>query len=218
MKEVKIENVIYVLTNPQYPGYIKIGYASDLKQRLSSLNTGALVEFEPYAVYETTQKNADINIHKIIKLLNPILQASKFNEKNQAKQKEFFKIEPEEAFALLEQIAIVSGTRHKLYRLDKYLNKFDVKPKNPVANDDDNDKNGDTKNTPPPTPSATTSEPIQPPHPIPAGKNCIPDGIYTMKTKIKKLNKVVQGTMEVKNGEFVLKAGSDVAPENVRYH
>ena len=52
----RIENVIYILTNPQYPGYVKIGYASDLKQRIASLNTGALVEFEPYAVYETKKR------------------------------------------------------------------------------------------------------------------------------------------------------------------
>ena len=27
----KIENVIYILANPRYSGYVKIGYASDLK-------------------------------------------------------------------------------------------------------------------------------------------------------------------------------------------
>ena len=104
----KIENCIYILTNPQYPGYVKIGYATDLKQRISSLNTGALVEFSPYAVYETSLQNADTEIHAIIKLLNPILRASKF-DKGKAKGKEFFKLEPEEAFELLQHVARVSG-------------------------------------------------------------------------------------------------------------
>ena len=121
---MKIENVVYIITNPQYPGYVKIGYASDLKSRLASLNTGALVEFEPYAVYETPKDNGDIEIHRIIRLLNPILRASKFDD-GKAKQKEFFKLDPEEAFQLLENIAIVSGTRDKLYKVDKNCNKID---------------------------------------------------------------------------------------------
>lgn len=30
--------VIYILTNPSFPQYVKIGYASDLNRRLSELN------------------------------------------------------------------------------------------------------------------------------------------------------------------------------------
>ena len=196
MISIKIENVVYIITNPQYPGYIKIGYASDLKQRLASLNTGALVEFIPYAVYETPMKNGDTEIHDIIKLLNPILRASKFDE-SKVKLKEFFKIEPEEAFELLEHIANVSGTRHRLYRIDKYFNKIDVKP----AAETSTQETSLVADTPATQPSTT----------------CIPDGIHTMKTKIQSLNKITQGTLEVKNGKFILKAGSDIAPENERY-
>lgn len=129
---MKIENVVYILTNPQYPGYIKIGYASDLKQRVQSLNTGALVEFVPYAVYETPKELGDIEIHKIIELLNPILRASKFNGGKVA-LKEFFKLEPEEAFELLQHIAIVSGTEKKLYKVDIHFNKI-------IDNSDDKKK------------------------------------------------------------------------------
>ena len=124
---MKIENVIYILTNPQYPGYIKIGYASDLKQRLSSLNTGALVEFVPYAVYETTKDKGDLEIHKIIELLNPILRASKFDN-GKSKLKEFFKLEPDEAYELLQHIAIVSGTEKHLYKVDANMNKINNQP------------------------------------------------------------------------------------------
>ena len=112
----KIENVIYIVTHPQYPGYVKIGYASDLKQRIASLNTGVLSEFVPYAVYETSLQNADVEIHAIIRLLNPILRASRFDNGKQ-KDKEFFKLEPEEAFELLKHIAKVSRTEGKLYRV-----------------------------------------------------------------------------------------------------
>ncbi len=113
-----IGSCIYILTNPQYPGYVKIGYTSDLKQRVSSLNTSALSEFSPYAVYETSLQNADKEVHAIISLLNPILRASKY-EKGKTKDKEFFKLEPEEAFDLLQRIAKVSGTSRKVYRVSQ---------------------------------------------------------------------------------------------------
>lgn len=32
------QGVIYILTNPSLPAYVKIGYADDLKQRLLQLN------------------------------------------------------------------------------------------------------------------------------------------------------------------------------------
>lgn len=128
---MKIENVIYILINPQYPGYIKIGYASDLKQRLQSLNTGALVEFKPYAVYETSKNLGDIEIHKIIELLNPILRASKFNS-GKVSLKEFFKLEPEEAYELFQHIAVVSGTEKRLYRVDENLNKIEDNKNNDI--------------------------------------------------------------------------------------
>ncbi len=189
---MKIENVVYILTNPQYPGYIKIGYASDLKARLSSLNTGALVEFEPYAVYETPKDKGDIQIHNIIRLLNPILRASKFDN-DKVKQKEFFKIEPEEAYELLSCIATVSGTENKLYRVDKNFNKIIVI------------KDHESVKSEPQNNAAVTENSV------------LPNGIYHMSTKLKKSNKQVSGTMEVIGEKYVLKAGSDVAPENERY-
>ena len=33
--------VIYILTNPSFPQYVKIGYASDLERRLRELNRSA---------------------------------------------------------------------------------------------------------------------------------------------------------------------------------
>lgn len=134
---MKIENVVYILTNPQYPGYIKIGYASDLKARLQSLNTGALVEFKPYAVYETPKPLGDVEIHKIIELLNPILRASKFNG-GKAALKEFFKLEPEEAYELFQHIAVVSGTEKRLYKVDENLNKIVSVTDKEVAKKDTN--------------------------------------------------------------------------------
>ena len=45
---------IYILTNPSFPQYVKIGYATDVKQRLDELNRSTAVPFafRVYATYE----------------------------------------------------------------------------------------------------------------------------------------------------------------------
>lgn len=45
-KEVLMTGVIYILTNPSFPQYVKIGYADDLQKRLRQLNRSAAL---PYA-------------------------------------------------------------------------------------------------------------------------------------------------------------------------
>ena len=35
----KEQGVIYILTNPSFPEYVKIGYADDMEQRLAQLNS-----------------------------------------------------------------------------------------------------------------------------------------------------------------------------------
>lgn len=112
MKNYK--NVVYILINPLYAGYVKIGYASDLNQRLSSLNTGMLRNFEPYAVYETPQKNADKQFHAIIDDLAPIVRARVINGQK-VQDKEFFKLEPEQAYEILHHIAVLTGTEKNLH-------------------------------------------------------------------------------------------------------
>lgn len=45
----------------------------------------------------------------------------------------------------------------------------------------------------------------------------LPNGVYSMNVMLKKTKTNVMAKMEVKNGEFILKAGSSIAPENERY-
>lgn len=37
--------VIYILTNPSFPEYVKIGYADDIKKRLKQLNRSECIPF-----------------------------------------------------------------------------------------------------------------------------------------------------------------------------
>ena len=109
------QNCIYILTNPLYAGYVKIGYASDLNSRLSSLNTGMLRNFDVYAVYETPTKLADKQFHDLIDDLAPIVRA-RVIAGQKIQDKEFFKLEPEQAYDLFKHIAIMSGTEKKLHK------------------------------------------------------------------------------------------------------
>lgn len=106
---------IYIMTNPALKDMVKIGYASDVEVRRKQLSTTALpYDYEVYATYETSGQLEDKKLHKMIDQLNPDLRVSK--------NREFFIMSEEDAYELLEAIAIVSGTREKL-RLVKKMRK-----------------------------------------------------------------------------------------------
>ena len=46
------KGVIYILTNPSFPQYVKIGYATDVKQRLDELEAFLEGQQEPVTDYD----------------------------------------------------------------------------------------------------------------------------------------------------------------------
>ena len=103
---------IYIMTNPALNDMVKIGYATDVESRRKQLSTTALpYEYEIYATYETSGNLEDKKLHKLIDNLNPDLRISK--------NREFFVLTPEDAYELLESIAIISGTKDKLKKAIK---------------------------------------------------------------------------------------------------
>ena len=68
---------IYVLKNPSFPDYIKIGYADDVFNRLKQLNDKSAVPFSfiLYAYYKVNYCLEDKTVHDIIDILNPSLRA-----------------------------------------------------------------------------------------------------------------------------------------------
>lgn len=118
MGEKKTCGVIYILTNPSFPEYVKIGYADDLEKRLSQLNRSETIPFafRAYAVYEVGSRLKDKDLHDLIDALNPDLRAiDSFDGKKRVK--EFYAMTPEEAYSLLECIAKISGTSSRLKRV-----------------------------------------------------------------------------------------------------
>lgn len=112
------KGVIYILTNPSFPQYVKIGYASDLQRRLRELNRSEALPyaFRAFATYDVDHKLTDKVLHELIDQLNPDLRTIEtFNGKTRTK--EFFEMSPEDAYAILEAIARISGTEDKLHRV-----------------------------------------------------------------------------------------------------
>ena len=100
---------IYIMTNPCLQNMVKIGYATDVEERRKQLSTTALpYDYEIYATYETPGKLEDKKLHKLIDNLNPDLRVSK--------NREFFVMSPEDAFDLLEAIAMISGSQDRLHK------------------------------------------------------------------------------------------------------
>lgn len=109
------KGVIYILTNPSFPSFVKIGYADDLEKRLKQLNSSEAVPFafRVYATYEVTDRLTDKKLHALIDQLNPDLRSiDEFDGKK--REREFFAMTADEAYSIFECIAEISGTKSRL--------------------------------------------------------------------------------------------------------
>ena len=106
---------IYIMTNPSFEEYVKIGYAKDVKKRLNELNSSSAVPFafRIYATYEVESELSDKKIHAILDKLNPDLR-SKERINGKERIREFYAMTPEDAFSILEAIAEINGIKSKL--------------------------------------------------------------------------------------------------------
>lgn len=113
----KAINVVYILTNPSFAhDMVKIGYTNNLRNRLNQLNAevGTPYPFSVYAYYETLADQPDHYIHTIIDMFDPSLR-SRTDQDGKLRQREFFKMAPEDAYKMFKNIAKLSGTEHKLH-------------------------------------------------------------------------------------------------------
>lgn len=112
------KGVIYILTNPSFPDYVKIGFATDIEKRLKQLNRSETIPFafRVYAVYEVDKALTDKELHKLIDNLNPDLRTIE-NFDGRERVKEFYAMSAEDAYGLLECIAKISGTIDRLKRM-----------------------------------------------------------------------------------------------------
>ena len=104
---------IYILTNESFhrTNWIKIGYTSNIKKRIKDLsNTSVPLPYELYASYEIPaseeMEKSDKFLHALIESLNPSLRL--------VPNREFFEMEPEDAYMLLNSLAKIHGRDKQL--------------------------------------------------------------------------------------------------------
>ena len=106
---------IYILKNPSFPDYIKIGYSDDVFNRLKQLNDKSAVPFafRLYAYYKVNHRLEDKTIHDIIDKLNPSLRA-RDNIDGKERKREFFEMSAEDAYDILHCISKINGLEDNL--------------------------------------------------------------------------------------------------------
>lgn len=122
------KGVIYILTNPSFPSYVKIGYADDVDARVNQLNSSSAVpfSFHTYATLEVENRCSDKYVHNLIDMMRPELRSVEKNNIGKiTRQREFFRMEPDEAYDVLEQIAGLTGG--KLTLADETKNETEEK-------------------------------------------------------------------------------------------
>ena len=109
------QGVIYILTNPSFPQYVKIGYADNVESRLKQLNNSECIPFafRVYATYEVEERLTDLKLHALIDQLNPNLRSID-NVGGKRRVREFYAMSPEQAYSILETIAILGGRKNRL--------------------------------------------------------------------------------------------------------
>ena len=116
--EAKSQGVIYILTNPSFQDYVKIGYADDVNKRLKELNRSECIPFafRLYAYYEVPQRLTDKKLHELIDMINPDLRAiEEFDGKR--KTREFYNMTSEKAYKILQAIAQINGLGDNLHKV-----------------------------------------------------------------------------------------------------
>ena len=112
--------VIYILTNPSFREYVKIGYADDVVSRVKQLNNSEAIpfSFHIFATYDVTERLTDKKLHNFIDTLNPELRSKEIIG-NKMRIREFYHIPPEEIYSAFESMAEVTGTRDRLHKWEE---------------------------------------------------------------------------------------------------
>ena len=112
---MRTKGFIYILTNPSFKEYVKIGYADNVENRLKQLNNSECIPFafRVYATYEVEERLTDKKLHSLIDQLNPNLRSIE-NVGGKVRVREFYAMSPEQAYSILETIAILGGHRERL--------------------------------------------------------------------------------------------------------
>ena len=114
---------VYILTNPCLEGWVKIGKADDVEKRLKDLNSHESIpfSFRAYATYEVENPlEIETEIHGLIDTIDGDLRAREQRGKGRDRVREFFRMNPEDAYTVFERVSRLRGDNHnhKLKKID----------------------------------------------------------------------------------------------------
>jgi len=110
------KGVIYILTNPSFPEYVKIGYADVVNYRLKQLNKSECIPFafRVYATYEVDDRLTDLKVHSMIDKINSNLRSVETID-GKTRRREFYAMSAEDAYSIFEAMAEINGCPEKLH-------------------------------------------------------------------------------------------------------
>lgn len=113
------KGLVYVLTNPCLDGWVKIGMTerNDIESRLRELNAPANIplSYRCYAVYEVEDPQlVEKHIHSIIDRVDDSLHARETLGNGRIREREFFRISPETAYGIFNDIATPRNDKEHL--------------------------------------------------------------------------------------------------------
>ena len=111
--------VIYILTNPSFPKYVKIGYSDNIEKRLNELNRSECIPFafRLYAYYKVNNRLKNKKVHELIDRLNSELRSVE-NYNGKERKREFYAMPKEQAYSILKSIAIINNLEKNLVLVD----------------------------------------------------------------------------------------------------
>ena len=113
------KGIVYVLTNPSLDGWVKIGMSerNNIDERLAELNRPENIplSYRAHAIYDVENpREVEKHIHNLFDQIDETLHARETLASGKIRQREFFRISPERAFAVLESIASLRGDINNL--------------------------------------------------------------------------------------------------------
>lgn len=111
--------LVYILTNPCLDGWVKIGMTerNDIESRLKELNAPPNIplSYRCYAVYEVDNPQlCEKHIHSLIDAVDDSLHAREQLSNGRLREREFFRISPETAYRIFNNVAALRGDLEKL--------------------------------------------------------------------------------------------------------
>ena len=120
--EKKLKGMVYILTNPSFDGWIKIGQTTDVKKRIKDLSdkTSVPLSYRLYATYRTNKfVEVETVIHNLIDTIDSRLRSQELDEKGKIiRRREFFHTTPEKAFKIFKEVAKLLDESEKVKLLD----------------------------------------------------------------------------------------------------